>query len=96
MDTVHAVQDDEAHTVMLDLSACREHRYVGDYLQDTGPDEVGSRLMTVALTRARRRLVVVADLRFLLAHPDIPPHAVSRRLLAYLQEHAVVWKPKLS
>lgn len=95
VDTVHAMQGAEAHTVILDLSACQEHSFPGDYLQDAGPDEVGARLMTVALTRARRRLVVVADLPFLLAHPDIPPQALSRRLLEYLQAHAARWKASL-
>jgi hypothetical protein len=87
--TVHALQGGEADTVILDFSAAG-NAFLGDYLIDTDPDDEGVRLLTVALSRARRRIVVVANVPLLLGHPGIPPSAMSLRLLRYLQQHALI------
>ncbi len=48
------------------------------------------RLLTVALSRARRRVVLMANLRLLLNHREIPADAVSRRLLDYFKKEGTV------
>lgn len=92
--TVHALQGGEADTVILDLSACPEHEFLGDYLVDTDPDAVGSRLLNVALSRARRRMIVVADLRFLMGSAGIPEGGVARRLLEHFLMHGQCIEPE--
>lgn len=87
--TVHALQGGEADTVILDFSAAGT-AFPGDYLLDKDPDDEGVRLLTVALSRARRRIVIVADVPHLLGHPQIPSNAMSLRLLRYFQRHAWV------
>jgi hypothetical protein len=91
--TVHALQGGEADTVILDLSAAGD-AFPGDYLIDTDPDDEGVRLLTVALSRARQRIVVVANVPLLLGHPGIPPSAMSLRLLRHLQQHAWVHRAR--
>ena len=85
VDTVHGLQGGEVDTVILDFTASPEHDFLGDYLADADSDAVGARLLTVALTRARRRIVLVADVPFLMGDAGTPPDAVSRRVLEYVQ-----------
>lgn len=82
--TVHAMQGAEADIVVLDLSASPEHDLLGDYLQDSAPHGVGARLLNTAITRARRRLVVVADVAHILSHPEVPPDAFVRHVLLHV------------
>lgn len=90
VDTVHALQGGEADTIILDFSAAPEHDHLGDYLVDSSPDAVGTRLLNVALTRARRRVVLVADVKFLSAHPRMPRSAMSRQILGHVAGHGTV------
>ena len=48
----------------------------------------------MALSRARRRVVLMANLRLLLNHREIPADAVSRRLLDYFKKEGTVLGPE--
>jgi len=91
--TVHALQGGEADTVILDFSAAG-NGFLGDYLIDTEPDDEGVRLLTVGLSRARRRIVIVANVPLLFGHPGISSSAMSLRLLRYLQQYAWVHRAR--
>jgi len=91
--TVYRMQGGEADTVVLDLSAA-PGSYLGDYLMDTMRESNGGRLLTVGLSRARRRIVLLANLHLLLNHPDIGADAVSRRLLNYVVKEGVRLVPE--
>lgn len=64
--TVHRYQGDERGTVILDLVDSRGLPRLSRLLQGTDLSATGPRLVNVAATRARRRLIVVADTRYLL------------------------------
>ena len=85
VDTVHGLQGQEVETVILDLSASPGDEWLGDYITDSDPSAVGVRLLNVAITRARRRLIVIANLRYLEGHPGVPPTAGSRRLIKVMR-----------
>ncbi|MCX5653241.1 MAG: AAA domain-containing protein [Planctomycetota bacterium] len=57
--TAHSFQGSEADVVILDLVNDEPHWRVGLFMPER--DETNKRLLNVALTRARRRLVVVGD-----------------------------------
>jgi AAA domain len=82
--TVHSYQGGEAGSVVVDLTASPGTQHLGDYLLDAQPTEDGARLLTVALSRACRRLVVVANLRFLLMPGVLPANSMARTLLERL------------
>lgn len=92
--TVHAMQGSEADIVVLDLSACPAHDHLGDYLQDPAPHGVGARLLNTAITRARQRLVIVADLPYILNHPQVPENAMARSVLNRFRRSAYVISPQ--
>jgi hypothetical protein len=62
--------------------------FLGDYLTDSEPTDDGARVLTVAVSRARERLVVVANVRLLTSR--LPPRAQARRLIELLQARATV------
>jgi AAA domain-containing protein len=61
--TAHSFQGSEASIVLLDLTLAEPHYRAG--LLSTDHDEDHRRLLNVAVTRARRRLAVVADVDFI-------------------------------
>lgn len=61
--TVHSFQGSEASVVILDLTAAAPHHRIG--LLSAANDDDNRRLLNVAITRARRRLVAVGDLAWL-------------------------------
>lgn len=63
--TAHSFQGSEAGAVILDLVNDEPHWRVGMFMPDRN-DEV-RRLLNVALTRARRRLIVVGDFDYIMA-----------------------------
>jgi len=81
--TVHNFQGSEADVVILDLVNDEPHWRVGMF--DPKNDGNISRLLNVALTRARRRLVVVGDFEYIskLSKKSF----LGAELIPYLQEH---------
>lgn len=77
-DTVHRFQGEERDLVILDL-ADSPGASLSRFMRASDPLAAGSRLLTVALSRARSHLVVVANGRFLMEQS--PRHAFVRRLL---------------
>lgn len=64
--TIHTYQGGERGTVVLDLVDARGLSGLSRFLQATTLDDDGARLVGVAASRARRRLVVVASLNYVL------------------------------
>ena len=64
--TAHAFQGTEASVVLLDLAVAAPHYRAGIFSSDHAEDH--RRLPNVAITRARRRLVVVGDIPFIRSH----------------------------
>ena len=87
--TVHSFQGSEADAVVVDLCAS-PGSYLGDYLVDAHTRSDGGRLLTVALSRARDRLAVIANVDFLTHSRAIPESAASRRMLRLLLDRATV------
>lgn len=90
--TVHRMQGGEADTVVLDLSAA-PGSFLGDYLTDVDQDSGGARLLNVALSRARRRVVLLANVPLLFNHPGISEEAVSLRLLEHFIREGIQVDP---
>ena len=61
--TAHSFQGSEADVVILDLVNDEPHWRVALFMPDY--DEAARRLLNVALTRARRRLIVVGDFEYI-------------------------------
>lgn len=61
--TVHRFQGDERAVMVLDLTESNPHK-LGGFFKATSIDEQGARLLNVALSRAQRNLVVVANLKY--------------------------------
>jgi len=74
--TPHAFQGSEASAVLLDLTVAAPHYRAGIFSSEHS--EGHRRLLNVAITRARRRLVVVGDLSFL--RPKAGDSALGRLL----------------
>jgi superfamily I DNA and/or RNA helicase len=85
--TVHGAQGAEADTVVLDLADGRGARLSG-FLGARRFEDIGARLLNVALSRARHRLFVVADTDFLLR--EAPRDGAVRMLLHLLNEHGAI------
>lgn len=93
--TIHRFQGGEDHTIILDLCA-RGGSVPGDILVDGSSTSEGVRLLTVAVSRARRRLIVVADVPLVLHHPRIAHASASRKLIRYLLEYGEVLPERTS
>ena len=61
--TAHSFQGSEADVVILDLVCDEPHWRVGMFIPDLDPTTI--RLLNVALTRARRRLIIVGDFNYI-------------------------------
>lgn len=90
--TVHAAQSTESESVVVDLLLPGTMRWVPDYLRDE-PSEMGARLLNTALSRAKRRLVLIADVPRLLDHGGIPGNALSRQVLKRFLKQGLVVTP---
>jgi hypothetical protein len=62
--TVHRFQGDERAVMIFDLAESAPHR-VGPFLSGGVSDDITTRLLNVALSRAREQLILVADLSHL-------------------------------
>jgi len=79
--TIHAFQGSEASVVILDLTVAEPHYRVAMF--DANRNEDYRRMLNVAVTRARRRLVVIGDLDFVrrLAADTTPIRTLLRELM---------------
>jgi superfamily I DNA and/or RNA helicase len=82
--TVHGAQGDEWDAVILDLSDAAGCA-LSPFLRARRFEDVGARLLNVAISRARHRLYVVADVAFLRARA--PRDGAVHLLLTLLEEH---------
>lgn len=62
--TVHKFQGSERNAIILDLTESAPHN-LGRFLNPNSLRDTGARLLNVALSRARRHLIVVANLKHL-------------------------------
>lgn len=81
--TVHGFQGDERSVLVLDLVDSIGERNVGLFLQANQREDTGAKLQNVALSRAKKAIIVVANLTFLDA--KLPGDAILRGLLHDLQ-----------
>jgi hypothetical protein len=85
--TVHGAQGCEAEAVVLDLADASGAKLSG-FLRARRFDDVGARLLNVALSRSRQRLFVIADCEFLLRHA--PKDGAVHLLLSLLEEQGAL------
>ncbi len=81
--TAHTFQGSEAPVVIFDLVLDEPHRQAG--LFDPRRNEDNLRLLNVALTRARRRLIVLGDFNWVEQHAN--RHSSLRELVHFLRGH---------
>jgi hypothetical protein len=62
--TVHKYQGGERDTIILDLTESEPHS-LGSFLSATSFADTGARLLNVALSRAKRHLIVLGNIEFL-------------------------------
>ena len=89
--TVHAFQGHEADLVVLDVSDSSAAVF-GDYLVGLPPDEVGARVLNVALSRGRRA-VIVADLSCLDRPGLIPAGSAFRSVIDHARVQGSILRP---
>lgn len=84
--TVHRAQGAEATTAIFDLTLTRHQRTnVSSVMTATRPEHEGSRLLAVAASRARSRLIVIGDLEWV--ERSVAAGSVLGRLCGYLMEN---------
>lgn len=88
--SVHTFQGDERDAIILDFPESQGKS--GHFLQGISPAENGSRLINVAVSRARNHLVVIANLRHL--DRTLPSNAILRGVLYDLQNRGRVLPAK--
>jgi hypothetical protein len=85
--TVHGAQGGEHDAVILDLTDAPGAR-LSPFLRARSLDDIGARLLNVAVSRARHRFYLVADVTFLMR--EAPATGPVRQLLTRLtDDHAV-------
>ena len=85
--TVHRSQGSEATTAILDLTlAANVPPRISSVLTAVRPEHDGSRLLAVAASRARSRLIVVGDIEWV--ERTTARQTVLRRVIAHLRENA--------
>lgn len=87
--TVHRFQGDERRMMILDIPESFGPAWsIGLFVQGLSPDQIGARLINVAVSRAREHLVVFANLTYLDKH--LPGTALLRSVLYGMQSHGTV------
>lgn len=82
--TVHSYQGDERSTMVLDIPESHGGAWnLGQFVQGLPPDHTGARLINVAISRARHRLVVLANLTYL--DRKLPSTSLLRSVLFDMQ-----------
>lgn len=83
--TVHGFQGDERKTVVLEFPEGHgPARKIGRFLQGIPPEDIGARLLNVAVSRAEHRLIILANLTHLDRH--LPSSALLRNILWEIQK----------
>ena len=84
--TVHRAQGAEASTAIFDLTLTSHQRTgVSSVMTATRPEHEGSRLLAVAASRPRSRLILVGDLEWV--ERSVATQSVVGRLCAHMMEH---------
>lgn len=82
--TVHRFQGNEKTAMVLDLTDSFGAR-LGRFLQATRIEEDGARLLNVAMSRARRHVIVIGNFKYL--RNKAPRDGFVRRLIDHFEEH---------
>ena len=77
--TVHHYQGDEKTAMIIDIPDSLGEKFVSVFAQAGGPDDPGSQLFNVAVSRAKAHLIFVANLDYL--DKKLPGDAFLRELL---------------
>jgi len=77
--TVHRYQGDEKATMIIDVPDSLGERYVSLFAQAGSPEDAGSKLFNVAVSRAQEHVIFIANLDYLDA--KLPADAFLRGLL---------------
>ena len=86
VDTIHRYQGSERPMMILDVSDA-PGTSPSQFMQADSLDADGARLLNVALTRAQKQVIVLADMAYLLESRGIPERALSRRMVDYLKRN---------
>jgi ssDNA-binding Zn-finger/Zn-ribbon topoisomerase 1/DNA polymerase III delta prime subunit len=87
--TVHRYQGDEKTTIIIDVpESVGGGHFIGRFLQGDHPDDDGTKLFNVAISRAQAQLVVVANLTYL--DGRLPGNAFLRDVLFQMQSRGQV------
>lgn len=81
--TVHRYQGDEKDTMIIDVPDSLGEYYVGMFAQAEHPDEDGSKMFNVAVSRARQNIIFIANLDYL--DRRLPERAFLREILHTVQ-----------
>jgi AAA domain/PLD-like domain len=93
--TVHRFQGDERDVIVLDLTeAPGEADYLGRPMRGGRASDAGARLINVALTRARKHLILVTHVGHFLRHAGLDT-MIRRHLDFILRHHHLVPAPHL-
>lgn len=77
--TVHRFQGNEKDSIFIDLTDSTGTE-PSRFIKAVDSNEDGWRLLNVALSRAKQRIVLVANFDYLRQHPKIPPQSIVRRI----------------
>jgi ssDNA-binding Zn-finger/Zn-ribbon topoisomerase 1/DNA polymerase III delta prime subunit len=87
--TVHRYQGDEKTTIVLDIpESVGGGHFIGRFLQGDHPDDDGTKLFNVAISRAKEHLVVVANVTYL--DDRLPGSAFLRDVLFQMQSRGQI------
>jgi hypothetical protein len=86
--TVHGFQGDERSLMLLDLVDSVGERNAGIFLQAESRDDVGAKLLNVALSRAKEGIIILANLTFL--DQKLPSNSILRGILNDIQRSGQV------
>ena len=83
--TVHSFQGDERNTILLEIPEGHGgSRMLGHFVQGVSPDQVGARLINVAVSRAENHLIILANLTYL--DRLLPSSSLLRSILYEMQQ----------
>ncbi len=83
--TVHRYQGDERNSMLIEIPESHgSARSIGQFVQGIPPESTGARLINVAVSRAKDRLFVMANLTYL--DQKLPSSSLLRTILHKMQE----------
>ena len=86
--TVHSYQGDERDTILLEIPESHGGGYLGQFVQGDHPEHVGARLINVAISRAKHRIILLANLTYL--DQKLPSTSLLRSVLFDMQQSGLV------